>query len=420
MAKTTSGLYRRGGIWWVRTDPITGKPRSTKCRDKEAALLVRASREREAADPAHAAATKETLSDACVRLIDARQAIGKPTGYYVQKLGHWLRIFGDDRKLAGFGPAEFDEFVRQRRTEGVTDHTIGKEVRCMGTVLRLAKRVGRYAGDLAVLRPMDLTGGYVPRTRALPPHELMALLAQLEPKRWAFVALSVGLGLRRGEVYRLQPADLDFVLGIAHVRGTKTAGALRTIPILAPFRGLLESAAKQLPVPNWNNYLRDLRLACAKAGIATVTANDLRRTHATLLRSAGVDRDVARRLLGHAAQSTMLETVYDQPTPHELAVRAGDLGGLTATLSLQSPPSESQSKRAPQDSNLRPTAPEAVPGTNGAGEEAKTARKEGVTDGGGRRTRLATDTESLHSIGVWAIALVAAELRIRPRELANA
>jgi integrase len=362
MAKkaTRDGLYCRNGIWWIRTDPVTRIPRSTKCRDKEAAKLVRAAREREAADPAHAAASQETLRAACERLIESRQAMGKPIGFHTQKLGHWIRIFGDDRKLADFGPPEFDLFTRQRRIEGVTDHTISKEVRCMITVLKKAKRAGRYAGDPSVLRPTDLSSDYVPRERAMPPLEFGLLLGELGPARGAFVALCVALGVRRGELYRLQPADVNLEQGVVHVRGTKTKLAKRTIPILPPFRGLVEACVPHLPLEPWGNYLRDLKAACVRAGIEKVTANDFRRTHATLLQSAGVDRDITRRLLGHSPKSKMLEAVYDKPKPLELAERAGSLSALTLQMDSVEIRTTPKTRRAPQDSNLRPTAPEAL------------------------------------------------------------
>src|SRR5690606_37579833 len=63
------GLYLRGGIWYVRTDPVTGRPLSTGCREDDVAgaeAFVRARRDI-AGRPLHAAA--ETASrDA--RLID--------------------------------------------------------------------------------------------------------------------------------------------------------------------------------------------------------------------------------------------------------------------------------------------------------------------------------------------------------------
>lgn len=344
MAKSKrDGLFRRGAIWWIRTDPITGKAESTKCRDLEAARLFRSRREREAADPNHARTRNETLRDARDRLIDTRAGLGKSSDYHETKLGHWVRIFGEGADLASVGsPEGFDRYVRQRRSETigektdrvVSNHTISKEVAVMLTTLRMAKRAGAYTGDLSILRPFDLSAGYVPRTRALTAAELGALLGELTPERGAFVALCVGLGLRKGEAFALTAESIDAAAGVVHVPGTKTLASRRTVPILAPFRGLVLAAAKHLPLRSWarGNYLRDLAAACRRAGIELCTPNDLRRTHATLLRNAGVDRDVVRGLLGHAVESSMLETVYDQPRPHELAARAGELVTLTRQL----------------------------------------------------------------------------------------
>ena len=373
------GLYKRGPFWWISRDPISGKPESTKCRDREAARAVLAARERAAADPTHHARTSATLAGACRRLLTLREGLGKATTFHEQKLGHWCRIFGDGFALAELDAGAFDRYVATRREEGVTNHTINKEVGCMLTALRLAKREGRYAGDLSVLRPMGFSAEYKPRERALQPHELEALLAALPVKRHPFVALIVGLGVRRGEAKRLRPEHVDLEAWEVEVQGAKKGkqdrDTRRTIPVLKPFRGLVGRAAQSVPLEPWGNYLRDLGLACKKAGIARVTMNDLRRTHATLLRNHNVDKDTAKRLIGHSPSSTMLDLVYDKPTAGELAQRAGDLDTLTALLpgGVSAPLLQCErgpdsaacvssmiSGRARQESNLRPTAPEAV------------------------------------------------------------
>jgi integrase len=420
MAKKRDGLFKRGGIWHMRTDPITGKQRSTECRDLAAAREVRASRERAAANPSHATQSAATLSGECRRMIDARAALGKATSFYEQKLGHWCRVLGDRFPLSNFGPAQVDHFVAQRRAEGASDHTITKEFRCLATALRLSKRSGSYAGELAVLRPMGLTAGYVPRTRALSPSELVALLAELPPERWAFVALIVGLGLRRGEAIALTPEHVDLQLGVVRVPGTKTAGAKRDVPVLGPFLGIVTKAAAALPLAPWGNYLRDLRIACKRAGIETVTANDLRRTHATLLRQAGVERDVVRRLLGHSSGSVMLETVYDQPKPLELAARAGELasfglleveGDATMTRQCELGPmvaSCENIERARKDSNLRPTAPEAQsPGEQERGDSYSIAESERSDDCGEPPRQAAEHTTTRHSWAALALGFAA-------------
>jgi integrase len=431
MAKAKrDGLFRRGSIWWVRTDPIEKKAKSTECRDLEAARQWRAERERQAANPAHHAASRATLGECCDDLIAALESLGKATDFHEQKLGHWVRIFGYDEKLAGLGPVAFDRLVTTRRTEGASDHTINKELGCMLRALKLAKRKGLYAGDLSVLRPMGFSRGYVPRTRALEPAELAALLGKLAPRRHPFVALCVGLGLRRGELLRLLPEHVDLSTWEVAVPGTKTAGARRRIPVLPPFRRLVETAAQSLPVEPWGNYLRDLKVACKHAGIPPVTANDLRRTHATLLRSAAVDADTARLLLGHAPKSTMLELVYDKPTPAQLAARAGDMASLVlpllgtgVTITRHCAGSDagascvslddSQGKAsAPADERQglrsRRSKVRILPGA----QDSPVIRTPG--DAGGRRGTPATVTTTRHSPAAWLLAAAAGRMGVLP------
>jgi integrase len=233
-----------------------------------------------------------------------------------QKLGHWIRLVGAETPLATLTPAAFDTYVAQRREEGVSDHTISKEVTHLLSVLRLAKRGGCYPIDIETLRPPDLHAGYVPRKRALTRPELVALLTELPPHRSALVAICVALGCRLGEARRLLPTDIEKERVL--IRGTKTKSSQRWVPILSFYRPLLEQARPWLPVEPWGKVWRDMAAACRRAGIDKVTSNDLRRTHSTLLIEAGVDRDVVRRLLGHTT-TTMVDRVYGQPTTEALA-----------------------------------------------------------------------------------------------------
>lgn len=358
MGKRAKGFWKRGkhGRFWQTRDPLSGERVSTGCSDLTAAQAWKAARERLAADPIEAAAASARLGEWCDALIKLKWEAGKQVKFYKQKLKPWRDQLGDDCPLGNMLPATFDAFVTHRRSTGASDHNTSKEVGVMLQVLRNAKRHGCFGGDLQALRPMHLGKSYTPRTRVLQPAELAALLSKLDPERAAFVALCVGLGLRRGEAFLLQRINIDFGDMVAHIPGTKTATSRRDVPILAPFVGLVRFGYSHLPLPPWSNYLRDMKRACLRAGIALCSANDLRRTHATLLRSAGVDRDVMRRLLGHGAESKMLETVYDKPTAAELGARVGDLSTLESRLAGQF----SDSLRAREDSNLGPTAPEAL------------------------------------------------------------
>lgn len=320
MAQKRDGLYKRGPIWWIRTDPCTRKPQSTYCRDIEAARSFRAERERLKADPAYAASQTARLDEWIDRVIASKERQKRSVAtisIYRTKLGHWLRL-APEALLSQVTPRFVDAFIEQRRVEEVTDHTIKKEVDHLCIVMRAAKRVGDYGGDVDTLCPPDLVTGYEPRERALTRDELFPLLDQLKPELMAVVAVAVALGCRLSEIYRLTPADIDWTLGIAHVRGTKTKKSNRRLPILSLFTELLQAASLYLPLGDEpNNLHRDIRAACARAGISAATPNDFRRTHATLLSEAGVDADVTRRLLGHTTRA-LVDRIYARPRPEAL------------------------------------------------------------------------------------------------------
>lgn len=332
--KKRDGIYKRGRIWWISTDPITKRPESTKCSDIEAARGVYATRQRLAADPHHAAAHTARLVDWIGKMLDVRRRkrSAATVTYYAAKLGHFPRVFGADCVLADITPPAVDRYIAQRRDETASEHTISKEVAALQIVLRLAKRAGCYGLDVDGLRPDDLTPEYAPKERALPAAEVEALLAELEPHRAALVRVAVGLGCRLSEAFSLRPEDINLGTSEVLLRGTKTAGAWRSVPLLSAFRAMVVDAIPHLPLKRWQTLHRDLKRACKRAKIAPCTPNDLRRSHATLLEEAGVSEQVLYRLLGHTTPA-MLRRVYGKPRPAalgELAERAIDRSQFVA------------------------------------------------------------------------------------------
>src|SRR5579863_4996872 len=92
--------HRAGQVWYTR-HPVSRRIISTGCRDLVAAKAYRARLEREAADPTHAPEDPATFRlDLVVRhAIANRERAGKAEAtlkIYRCKLGHWLRIVGDD------------------------------------------------------------------------------------------------------------------------------------------------------------------------------------------------------------------------------------------------------------------------------------------------------------------------------------
>ncbi len=320
-------LTKRGNIWFARIAQPGGGTRrvSTHCTDKKAAEKRANELEREAFDPANAAANKATTAEACAEFIGSRQRRGRAAGtlhHYGVKLGHTVRLM--PRLLAGIDAHACERFIETRMEEGAAQTTVKKEIRALGAMLRHARRQGLYQRDVEAVIP-ELEETYKPRERFLTPLELVGLVSALPSHRAAQVVFIVATGARFGESERARDEDIDGMMVL--LRGTKTEGSWRTVPVPPTMRialGWARAHARSLPTLGpgpmfeaWGNVRHDLTRACRQIGIATVSPNDLRRTFATWLRMAGVSTDLIGKALGHTT-SRMAERVYGRISPTDL------------------------------------------------------------------------------------------------------
>jgi integrase len=232
-----------------------------------------------------------------------------------------------------------ERFWEVRQKEGVTGHTVSKEIGfgCMG--LRRGRNLGAFLGDPASFVPEGLHDVYQPRTRALT-REGFAAVLEAERKAsgrysWAIprgdeLLAYVLTGARQSELFAInKESDVDMSRRVLRIRGTKTLGAVREVPILDPLMPVIERRLKA-PGPMlfgapWHRARmhQNLRRWCAVAEIEPVTANDLRRTYATWMAEAGVPESLLLRYMGHTS-SAMLRRVYSQTTDrmHADAIQA--------------------------------------------------------------------------------------------------
>lgn len=236
---------------------------------------------------------------------------------YATKLGHVVRIFGEDARMADITPTNIDRFVEQRTKEGASKSTIGKELTAIAQLCKVAKRGGAYPGDVKALRPVGFSIGYEPRIRTASWGELAKLRAVAKPQQFAFVMLIVCTACRLSEAKRALPEHYDKAAGLFSVQGTKTAESAAKIPLLSVFRQRFEAdVLPYLPI-SWSNPSHGLPRLCAKAGIPPLTPNDLRRTAATLMVAAGVSTGLVARMLRHK-DSRMVERVYGRASAAEI------------------------------------------------------------------------------------------------------
>jgi integrase len=222
-----------------------------------------------------------------------------------------------------------EHHLKTRRSEAACDGTISKEIGYGVMGLGRGKELGLFGGEPRSFYPAALRGySYRPRSRAATPEEFAALL---EAERKAAARCSWAIprgdellgyiftGCRQAELFTINKDDVDVTRRVMLINGTKTAGAVREVPILDELMPVVERRL-QTPGPMlfgkvWQRQVmhRNLRSWCAAAEIEPLTANDLRRSYATLMAERGIHESLLLKFLGHSS-STMLRRVYSQVT----------------------------------------------------------------------------------------------------------
>lgn len=378
-------IYVRGRTYWCHGVDRSGKRwyRTTKVREPNKAAARQVARQIEmeiasGADHAQNASKSDrlTLEAAVILMIEAAERTERSTHtikFLETKSRHLMRVLGATKRCSEITLTDTTAYMDQRVREHASRHTALLELRTLVQALRRAAKVGKFVPkvDPLHLRPDELRGAYVPRERWLPTEELTMLLAELAPDRQDYVTVMAWCGLRLSELHGVLAGDVDLKGNELRLRGTKTKGSRRRIPLAPAARETLERRAKDKKAshvlfPEWGNVQRDLDAAClrieaklnpgwerpqGRAGHATseratddvlptkrdvkgrppskknrvrppvpfdtVSPNDLRRTFASWLANAGVPQQQARELMGHAS-TAMLDKVYARLAPQTL------------------------------------------------------------------------------------------------------
>lgn len=323
-------LFRKSprGPWWAFIpNPSGGRQlrEPTGHHDEQAARAWYLDRvRRRAVDAAKDAAT---LYDALARRVSERSAAGRRAdtlSFYRKKGKQLIRILGRDTLLSSISARVVDEYIARRlRGNGPDDPpvkatSVHKELVTLRGALKLARRQGFDCPDPSLVMPLDFSPKYKPKERALSEKEIDALLDALPPHRSSIVAFIISTGATYpSEVAPLRKGDIDMKRWMVRLRGTKRDTRDRMVPIVSFARRWLQQAVRGLPLARWSNVGRDMKKACAAAGIARCSPNDLRRSIATLMRARGVEPSLIGAYLGHK-DSRMAERVYGRLPPEQL------------------------------------------------------------------------------------------------------
>lgn len=347
-------------VWWASwTENKRTVRRSTEASSRSAAEVVVARWERERADPVYAASQAATFGveagrflRSCEGAVERKKMAPETLGMYRQKAGTLVRLLGKDLRLAAIDGSTFQAYIDERRAEfaeargrAITESTLYKEWVTFRQILKQAWRAQRFGRDPGSLKPEHFSSEYTPRETFLTEDQADALLEQLAGDRRRTVAFVLATGARRREWQRARSGDLTATQ--VHLRGTKTEGSDRSIPILEP-TAKWAALAGDPPFPAWGNARRDILAACAAVGIPGCTWNDLRRTYASRLALAGIRSDVGRRMMGHGSE-LMWNRVYARASTEGLrAMAERQLGASRTVVSDFREPSVNHDERETQ------------------------------------------------------------------------
>lgn len=325
-----------GGVYWTN---LHGRRVSTKQRSLRAARAWKAGHELDGANPRLAAAKKANLADAILSLIAELKRRGRAEGTISKvekKLGHYPRIWGNC-KLAHIDAALVNSYVDLRLTEPGTGEgtvkriTIRDELAALRQVLKLARRHGLYAYAIEDVLPDRFETGHKPSTDYVDFDRLPALIWKIAPHRMAHALFYCVTGGRTADSFRARREDFDTVSWRIRVRGSKTDGSTREIPVpdflrwyvshlltMAPGESLLFSPWAE------GSMNRDIKAACRRAGLPPVSTNGLRRTFGHALRMHGFDLDTISKMFGHTT-AKLARDVYADFTADELAAKVADV-----------------------------------------------------------------------------------------------
>jgi integrase len=344
-------IYRKKGTryWWCWGRDVDGKQWDQSTKQTEATAAKLAAREIErrfAADPGWAAKSGLTVERGVDLVLDFQRASGKAEATLTATRFHGRHLVEHlgSLPLPAVTLADTTRYLHKRLAEGGSRHTISKELKTLTQAMRRAAKLGLYVPtkDPKHFTPDELGKVYTPRDRWLTRAEYTALLAALAPTRRHqedrrdYVIAWCNLGLRKSELFSIEPGDFSSERKELRVRGTKTESADRLVPVNGAAAEVLERrCTRDVPFPRWVNgsINRDLKLACRRVEKALnpgfdftpdpttgkrptppkpfpdAGPNDFRRTFCSWLCQAGVSERYCAELLGHDS-TNMVRAVY--------------------------------------------------------------------------------------------------------------
>jgi integrase len=254
-------------------------------------------------------------------------------------------------KLDAFRPEMLQRFYKQKLASGLSNRTVRYIHAIVHRTLDQAVRWGLVSRNVA-----DFTNPPTPKRRQMKvytPEQIKRFLATAQEDRlYPLWTLTLGCGLRRGEVLGLHWEDVDLERGVIHIRfavqqinniptltEVKTTSSRRSIPVpqfaLTPLQelhsqvsgtGLVFHTRTGKPISP-SNLVRSFKALLHRAELPNIRFHDLRHTTASLLLKANVHPKTVQTILGHSQISVTMD-IYSHVMPGLQSEAIGKLDEL--------------------------------------------------------------------------------------------
>jgi integrase len=311
-------LFQRGkkGIWyyeaWVDGKQIGPRSsKSTKRKDAERELnkiLGKKAR----GEIVHSKRDKDTVADllndyltyADERLESARIIRWVVEANVMPALGKLQIARCDVNRLR--------KYRKDRVAAGADDVTVNREM----SYLRAAFRRALKEGSIGSVPYFPIVKENNAREGFLDESDFLRLLKELDLPLKPFGCCAYYVGMRRGEMLRIELPDVDLDGGFIEIRKTKNKEA-RLVPIFdGPMREWVEWAVKNRKAGQKKLFVwedgkpfteRDFydrwHAACERAGVSGFIPHDSRRSASRNMRNEGVPRPLRKKIIGHKTDS---------------------------------------------------------------------------------------------------------------------
>ena len=240
-----------------------------------------------------------------------------------------LNPFFGRYKLSDVAPLLIEEYISERKSTGLKNSSINRELSCLRKIFNVAIDWD-HAADNPVRKVKFLSENDSFRERVLRENEEVRLLEACSPHIKPIVMVALHTGMRKGEVLKLRWENITFEAGEIRITESKS-GKGRFVPMNSVVFNLLlalksRNGESEYVFPNpktgkpYVDIKRAFNSACREACIEDFHFHDQRHHFASQLVKNAVDLNRVKELLGHSSIVTTQRYLHSQAEEKKEAV----------------------------------------------------------------------------------------------------